>query len=172
MKRQRSFLVSASLAVAMLLNLTGCVSSSGGSLWDIQKPSVSLISLTPKKVSRGELAFDVGLLVKNPNALPLPIKTVSSELALNGIYFLSTSGTSKKAIPANASGKMTLSTTVGLDKVKSLAKTLRGRDIQYDLSGDVGVGVLGQTVDFPFHQGGKVNAAQLAKKLIKISLRN
>ncbi len=166
--QRRNFLTSLCLFGSSLM--LGCVSDGGDALF--QKPSVYLVSLTPKKVNQSELAFDLGLLIKNPNMLPLPINNISSQLALNGINFLSASGTAKKAIPANSSGKMTLSTTVSLDKVKRLARTFRSNEIQYDLTGDVGVGALGQNMNVPFRQNGKVNATQLVKKLIKASMRN
>lgn len=165
MKRR---LLIANLCLSGMLLLTGCASDGSSALF--QKPSVSLASLTPKNYNNGELAFDIGLLINNPNVLPLPISDVNSQISLNGINFLSASGKAKQAIPANGTGKMTLSTSVSLDKIKNLVKTFRGTEMQYKMAGDIGVNALGSNMRLPFQQGGKINAAELTQKLIKSSL--
>lgn len=160
-----------SLSLLFTVLLTACVGNgTGGAFSMFQAPKVSLLSLTPKTVNNGKLAFDIGLNVQNPNALPLPINDVNSNIALNGLSLLSAKGASETMIPANGSGNITLSTAVSLDKIQQLAQTLKGGNINYQLNGDVGVTGTGNLIRLPFNQSGSVNAAELAQTLIKSQL--
>lgn len=158
--------------IAMLLMMTmlaGCVSGSNGQPF-FQAPTVSLVSLTPKSVSRGAMALDIGLTVHNPNGLPLPIDDMRSQIALNGLSLLSVQGVMNQAVPANGTGQMTLSTEINFNEIRQLAKTLNSTEVSYALSGDVGIAGLGNVVRLPFNQRGKVDAVQLASQLLKIRL--
>lgn len=146
--------------------LAGCVSDVASNFFE--SPTVSLTSITPKSTSGEQLAFDVGLKVYNPNAVPLPISTISSDIALNGLSLISASGTAENAIPANGSEDITLSASVGSSQIQQLVSSINSADVSYDLNGKVGIS--GTNVTLPVQQSGTVNAVDLATKLIRASL--
>lgn len=146
--------------------LSGCLSNNNGAFF--QTPSVSLTSLTPKNSPNGTLAFDIGLQIHNPNALPLPINDISSQIALNGLSLLSAKGSSSQAIPANGSGNIMLSTSLSTTQIQQLVNTLNSPNIHYDMTGDIGL--LGNIARLPFQQSGSVNAVNLAQILIRSQL--
>lgn len=150
--------------VWMLLLLSACNSAS--SLF--QTPSVSLTSLTPKTMHNDQLTFDIGLQVYNPNALPLPINDINSQIALNGLSLLSATGSSSQAIPANGSGKMTLSANMNTEQIRQFFRTLNSSTVSYNMTGDMGL--LGNITRLPFQQSGTVNTTNLAQQLIHSQL--
>lgn len=160
----KKILITLSLFCSLLLS--GCLGSGGG-LPTFQSPQVSLLSLTPKSIQNGEIAFDIGLNIQNPNGIPLPINDVNSQIALNGLSLLSAKGVSNAMIPANGNGNMTLSTSVSLNKVQQLLKTLQGGNINYSMRGDVGVAGTGDFIRLPFSQNGAVNMMELTKMLLQ-----
>ncbi len=165
------------LIVTMLIGtaLSGCVSGGMGSMvGSVAKsmfatPTVSLTSLVPKSSANGQMAFDVGLKVHNPNPVPLPISSVQSKIALNGLSLLSANGVANTSIPANGSGDITLSANIGAKQVQQLITTIRSPNINYDLSGNVGL--MGNSMTLPIRHSGQVNAVNLATQLLRSQLR-
>ncbi len=161
------------MIVMMLIGslISGCVGDMAGSVAKsmFAAPTVSVTSLVPKSSANGQVAFDVGLKVNNPNPVPLPISSINSQIALNGLSLLSASGVANKTIPANGSGDVTLSANVGAKQIQQLVTTIRSPNITYDLSGNVGL--MGNSMTLPIRHRGQVNAVNLATQLLRSQLK-
>jgi LEA14-like dessication related protein len=106
-------------AVASLL--LGCAST--GHLVDA--PSVRLSNVEVTKIDLDDQTFLLDFEVSNPNPFPLPVRSISYGVELDGFRFASGETQGNFTVPAGGDGKFAIS--VDVDGVR--------RDIPYELNG-------------------------------------
>lgn len=116
--------------------LAGCASVTQS----VEAPQVRLASLTLREASVAAQRFEVGLLVHNPNAVPIPVEQLRFSVRLGGGGILD--GRSVEPFTLPAGGSETVHIDVGSDLVSSLSRLLAlvqgpGSTISYDLDGFV-----------------------------------
>jgi LEA14-like dessication related protein len=145
----------------LLLSLSACGTGSANNPFAALKPiapEISLKNFDLIKMGLSEQTYRLRLLIKNPNAFPLPIQTLNYQLFLNNKSFAK--GVNNKAITIPAVGEGYVETDVssnladiitGWQEWFSLAK----RSLDYRISGDVGVSSF--AIPIPFQYSDKVD---------------
>ncbi len=143
-------------------NLTQTLSSS------FAQPDISLVSIIPKSIDKGKISLDLNLLVKNPNAISIPLNNLNTDVKLNNINILNAQAKDLKTIPANGSEQISLTTEVDINLIQKLLLSLNSSKINYSLSGKAG---LSNYLSIPINKSGTVDANELAKRAIDIYLK-
>jgi LEA14-like dessication related protein len=141
------------LSVALIL-LTGCAALQDA----ITPPEVELSELAIVGVALDRQDFRVGLLIDNPNPLPLPLEQVSFDIRLAGEGVLRGRSTEPMTLPAR--GQETLRLDVSSDLVSSVRRLLALAQgptdaLPYELTGEIALDrPLRRTL--PFRTSGEV----------------
>lgn len=145
-----------------LFSLSGCLATDGSNNF-YATPEVSITSIVPKSYDGNNISFDIGLAVKNPNLIPLPIDNISSNIKLNSIHLLSTNSAVSQSIPANGTGQITVNANTDVASIQKLLQSLRSTTVDYQVNGQVGIA---NFTTLPFNQTGKIDTIELASKLL------
>lgn len=134
------------LARSLSLLLVAClVTSCAGTNSLIGAPGVSLRNVQMTDIDFSGQTFLLGFDVTNPNPFPLPVKTVSYGVELDGYRFASGETNGDFTVPASSDGEFAIS--VELDLLKSAPQLLNivregaKRDIHYELKGQLGIDI-------------------------------
>jgi LEA14-like dessication related protein len=118
-------------------------------------PAFALEGVSIRGVSLSEIAVDVRLRVKNPNAFPLPLGKLDYALAIGGSPVARADGAELAGVPAGASAVVALPVKVDVASAGRVAADLaRGGDVDVGLSGRAVVG----GVPLPLDLRGRVPA--------------
>jgi LEA14-like dessication related protein len=132
--------LSTGLAV-MAVMLSACASLEN----IVSTPSVSLRNVHAQDISFEAQTFLLAFDVTNPNPFPLPIKTVSYGVQLDGHRFASGEAVSAFTVPAGSDGEFTISVNVNLLKTAPellfIVRDAGRRDIPYSLHGALGIDI-------------------------------
>lgn len=159
------FLHSFKSIVALIFGLTfvtGCLSTDGSGNF-YTTPEVSVQTIVPKGFDGNQVNFDIGLLVKNPNLIPLPIESISSNVKLNNIGLLNASSQLSQTIPANGTGQITVNARTDISSIRKLLQSVRSSTLDYQVDGKIGVA---NFTALPFSQQGKIDTVEIVSKLI------
>lgn len=132
-----------SQATAIGVLLAGCA----GTAPLVSTPTVDLTSVQMERVSFSGQTFVLGFAVDNPNAFPLPVKTVKYNVMFDDQRFAGGEARASITVPARGSDEFLL--TVELDILKSagqITSLLQGgmrENVNYRVEGSL-------TVDIPF----------------------
>lgn len=156
----------AALLLALSL-LAGCAST--GQL--IDTPNVSLRNVEVTDLDFSGQTFLLGFDVTNPNAFPLPIKSVSYGVELDGYRFASGATSSNFTVPA--AGDTEFSISVQVDLLKTAPQLLHivrdslRRDIPYELQGQLGLDI--PLVDpVRFSSSGEIRLQAVSRQALKV----
>jgi LEA14-like dessication related protein len=104
----------------------------------LQAPAVSLTSVELTDVQLDQQQFTVHLHVQNPNDRPLPIKSVSCTLEVEGVEVGQGKSTGPFTVPANGESdvEMLVTTNFATSVPNLLLRVVRSKDLpKYHLSG-------------------------------------
>ncbi len=123
--------------------LTAVLLSACASLEDIvSAPNVSLRNVHVQNIGFGSQTFILAFDVTNPNPFPLPIKTISYGVKLDGHRFASGEATSALTVPAGSDGEFAISVDLNLlqtaPQLLFIVEDATRRDIPYSLEGQFG----------------------------------
>lgn len=117
------------------LTLCGCAST--GTL--IETPAVVLSSVKLESASIRRQTFLLGIDIANPNPFPLPVKSLSYQVKLDGEQFASGETDANFTIPANGDGAFALKVDLDLlrttHQIRSLLQNGSTGAVNYDLDG-------------------------------------
>lgn len=143
------------LIAGTMLALSGCSSLQQS----LQAPTASVNSL---KVMPGDglnVRFLVGLHVKNPNFLPLPIHGVNYAVSLSGQDVVTGNSQNQPTIPAHGEQDIEIEAVANLVNGLTLANTLLSNPLQqtvpYNVKASIDVGAL--LPNIPVQKSGSVN---------------
>lgn len=158
---RRKVLAGAAAALVATL-VAGCSSMPPLS---VEAPEVRLASLTLREATLDAQRFSVGLLVRNPNAVPIPIEQVRFSARLAGGGTLQ--GRSVEPFTLAPGGTETVQLDVDSDLVSSLSRLLAlvqgpGSTISYDLDGLVELS-RGLNRTLPFNYRGEIALSMPAR---------
>lgn len=145
------------MALVCLTVTAGCTQL----VQELSPPSVVLAGLELVNAGVTDQTFRVTLDVANPNAIPLPIRGLSYDLALAGGPFAKGEAAESFRLPANGSERVRLNVTTDLvGALGRITRLLQGRasTIDYDISGALQVD-LPLVEPLPFEQQGQVALA-------------
>lgn len=123
--------------------LTAVLLSACASLEDIvSAPNVSLRNVHVQNIEFGSQTFILAFDVTNPNPFPLPIKTISYGVKLDGHRFASGEAKSALTVPAGGDGEFAISVDLNLlqtaPQLLFIVEDATRRDIPYSLEGQLG----------------------------------
>lgn len=141
--------------VAAIATLSACA----GTGLMINSPQVTLTNIEIVSADFDAQTFLLGFDVNNPNAFPLPVRSVRYRVRLGDHQFASGETQGNFTVPSKGNGKFSISVQLDLLKTTSNISTLiqsgLSRDMDYELSGSF-------LVDIPFakplnfENGGKI----------------
>lgn len=118
-------------------------------------PHFALDGISVRSMTFSEVALDVRVRVRNPNAFPLPLGKIDYALALGGTSVARTDGAELAAVAAGGSAVVAIPVRLDIASAGRVAAELsRGGDVQVDLSGKAVVG----GIPLPLDLRGKVPA--------------
>lgn len=145
-----------SSALATLCMLTAC--STAPTLVD--SPSVSLTRIQPSRMSFDRQTFVLGFDIRNPNAFPLPVKSIRYRIQIANQRFASGETQGEFTVPADGASSFAIS--VDLDMLQQTSRlapfmgvTARG-DVEYQLDGSLTVNIP-LTKAIPFSNKGTIS---------------
>lgn len=131
------------LLVVTGLVLGGCATTEAL----VATPEVRLTSVEVEKVSFSRQTFLLGFAVENPNAFPLPVKSIRYHVQLDGERFAGGEAVASFTIPAMGEGAFQVSVELDiLTQAAQLTSLLQGgvpENVSYRVDGSL-------TVDIPF----------------------
>lgn len=111
----------------------------------VSTPDVRLRQVQVKSVDLAGQSFLLSFDVTNPNGFPLPIRTISYALSLDGQPFASGETDSSFTVPARGDGAFAISVDLNLlrtaPELLFIARDGFHRDIAYSLTGELGVDI-------------------------------
>jgi LEA14-like dessication related protein len=129
-------------SLAAIAVISGCA----GMETMISSPSVELTSIELTRADFDRQTFLLGFDVSNPNAFPLPVRSVHYRLRLGEQQFASGETQGNFTVPSNGNGNFTISVDLDMLRMTSYVSTMiqtgMRRNIDYELSGSL-------TVDIP-----------------------
>lgn len=132
--------MSTGLAV-MTVMLSACASLENM----VSAPSVSLRNVHVQDVGFEGQTFLLAFDVTNPNPFPLPIKTVSYGVRLDGHRFASGEAASAFTVPAGSDGEFAISVNLNLletaPELLFIVRDAARRNIPYSLYGELGIDI-------------------------------
>jgi LEA14-like dessication related protein len=133
----------------------------------VEKPSVSLRTVEVADIGLGGQTFVLDFNVVNPNPFPLPIRTISYGVELDGFRFAS--GETQGAFTVPANGDSHFEITVDVDLMRTAPQLMFivrdgvYRDIPYSLEGRFGIDVpFANPVSFRNEGSLRLDAGELA----------
>jgi LEA14-like dessication related protein len=133
----------------------------------VEKPSVSLRTVEVADIGLGGQTFVLDFDVVNPNPFPLPIRTISYGVELDGFRFAS--GETQGAFTVPANGDSHFEITVDVDLMRTAPQLMFivrdgvYRDIPYSLEGRFGIDVpFANPVSFRNEGSLRLDAGELA----------
>jgi len=111
----------------------------------VSAPQVSLRNVHVENIGFSSQTFILAFDVTNPNAFPLPIKSINYGVKLDGHRFASGEAASEFTVPAGGDGEFAIS--VDLDLLQTAPELLfvvrdaARRDIPYSLEGRPGIDI-------------------------------
>ena len=143
--------------------VAGCASTG----INVEKPSVSLRTVEVADIGLGGQTFVLDFDVVNPNPFPLPIRTISYGVELDGFRFAS--GETQGAFTVPANGDSHFEITVDVDLMRTAPQLMFivrdgvYRDIPYSLEGRFGIDVpFANPVSFRNEGSLRLDAGELA----------
>lgn len=144
----------AGLLLSAALVLSACAGMGGG----FQAPRISLVGASMVSADIFSQQFRVRLHVENPNARPLPIKSIEYKLFLEGDSFADGESLAAFEVPAN--GEKEFDMTVQTHFMSSIGRLLSrlsgGTSIHYEFAGRVTVAAT-FSPKIPFRESGVVD---------------
>lgn len=111
----------------------------------VSAPSVSLRNVHVQEVGFDKQTFLLAFDVTNPNPFPLPIKSVSYGVRLDGHHFAGGEAASAFTVPAGSDGEFAISVDLNLLKTAPellfIVRDAARRDIPYSLEGTLGIDI-------------------------------
>jgi LEA14-like dessication related protein len=147
--------------------LSGCAST--GDILDT--PNVSLRNIEVTDLDFSGQTFVLGFDVTNPNPFPLPVKTISYGVELDGYRFAS--GSTRGGFTVPASGDTEFAISVQLDLLKTtpqllyLVRDSLKRDIPYELKGQFGLDIP-LTDPVRFSASGDIRLQAVSRQALKV----
>jgi len=132
----------------------------------ISAPGVSLRNVELTEAGFSGQTFVLGFDVTNPNPFPLPIRSVSYGVELDGYRFATGETKGGFTVPASGDGEFAIS--VQLNLLKSAPQLLHiirdgaRRDITYELSGKLGV-------DIPFTEPARFKSSGEIRMVTRVT---
>jgi len=128
------------------LVLTAVLLSSCASFENVvSAPKVSLRNVHVEDIGLDGQTFLLAFDVTNPNPFPLPIKTISYDVKLDGHRFASGETVSAFTVPAGSDGEFGISVHVNLlqtaPELLFIVRDASRRDIPYSLEGQLGIDI-------------------------------
>jgi LEA14-like dessication related protein len=155
-------------ALLLVLNLSaGCAST--GQL--IDTPNVSLRNVEVTDLDFSGQTFLLGFDVTNPNAFPLPVKSISYGVELDGYRFASGATSGDFVVPASGDTEFSISVEVDLLKTAPqllyIVRDSLKRDVPYELKGQLGLDIpLVEPVRFS--SSGEIRLQAVSRQALKI----
>jgi LEA14-like dessication related protein len=145
--------------------LLGCAST--GNLVDA--PSVKLSNVQVTRIDLDDQTFLLAFEVNNPNPFPLPVRTISYGVELDGFRFASGETQGEFTVPASGDGSFAISVDVDLMRTSpQLLFIVRDgvrRDIPYELTGRFEVDIpLAPALSFRNDGTIRLQAAEIAAR--------
>jgi len=147
--------------------LGGCAAA--GDL--VQAPSVDLRNVQATELGFSGQTFLLAFDVDNPNPFPLPVRTISYGVALDGHRFATGSTPASFTVPA--SGRTDFAISVELDLLNTaptilyMVRDSMKRDIPYELSGEFGLDIP-MAQPLRFRASGDVHVGEISRQALKI----
>jgi len=127
--------------VTMTVLLSACASLES----IVSAPNVSLRNVHVQEVGFDKQTFLLAFDVTNPNPFPLPIKSVSYGVRLDGHHFAGGEAASAFTVPAGSDGEFAISVDLNLLKTAPellfIVRDAARRDIPYSLEGTLGIDI-------------------------------
>ena len=127
--------------VAMGVLLSGCATLENV----VSAPNVSLRNVHVQEVGFDKQTFLLAFDVTNPNPFPLPIKSVSYGVRLDGHHFAGGEAASAFTVPAGSDGEFAISVDLNLLKTAPellfIVRDAARRDIPYALEGKLAIDI-------------------------------
>lgn len=149
------------LKTGLLLLSLGVTAGCTQLVQELSPPSVAVAGLELVNAGVTNQTFRITLDVGNPNAIPLPIRGLSYDLALAGGPFAKGEAAESFRLPANGSERVRLNVTTDLvGALSRITQVLQGSasTVDYDISGALQVD-LPLVEPLPFSQQGQVPLA-------------
>ncbi len=138
-----------------ILALSGCSSLQQS----LQAPTASVNSLKVMPGNGLNIRFLVGLHVKNPNFIPLPVRGVNYAVSLSGQEVVSGNSQNQPTIPAHGEQDIEIEAVANLVSGLTLANALLANPLQqtvpYNVKASIDVGAL--LPNIPVQKRGSVN---------------
>lgn len=151
MTRHTSKLV-ALLVVAFLLSSCAALKK------HVSKPSVAYQDYKLTNVSLQDASVNFYLQLNNPNPVAIPVKNISYAIRLHNRDLLQGKIQPNTRIPANGSTQITIPAKFNYqDVIGGVQALLKQHAIQYDLKGDIDLGLL----KIPYHTSGEIPLPRL-----------
>lgn len=111
----------------------------------VSAPRVSLRNVHVENIGFSSQTFILAFDVTNPNAFPLPIKSINYGVKLDGHRFASGEAASAFTVPAGGDGEFVISVNVDLlqtaPELLFIVRDATRRDIPYSLEGRLGIDI-------------------------------
>lgn len=109
----------------------------------VSAPEVQLRQVQIKNLDVAEQSFLLSFDVTNPNAFPLPVRTISYAVALDGHPFATGDTESSFTVPARGDGQFAISVDLNLlrtaPELLFIVRDGFRRDVAYSLTGELGI---------------------------------
>lgn len=134
------------IKTCFVLALVSMVLSSCASLENaVSAPSVSLRNVHVQQIGFDQQRFLLAFDVTNPNPFPLPVKTISYGVRLDGHRFASGETASAFTVPAGSDSEFAISVNLNLlqtaPELLFIVRDAARRDIPYALEGELGIDI-------------------------------
>ncbi len=159
-------------APGLRIVVLGMMAAFTGACVHLQAPSVNLIDVELTDVQFDQQHFKVRLHVENPNDRPLPVKSISCTLEIQGVKVGEGKNAEPFTVPAKGEGEFDALVTTNVTKSASgllptlLASVLQHQDmlLDYEVSGWVNPDIA-LVPPIPFSHSGKITIPQSALNL-------
>ena len=154
-----------SIAVSLSI-LSGCASTDNL----VSAPEVSLKDVEVTDLDLSGQTFVLAFDVNNPNPFPLPVKSISYGVDLDGYRFASGSTSASIMVPAAGDANFAISVELNLMRTAPqllfIVRDSLKRDIPYQLSGEFALDIpMGESVSFETE--GAVRMREISRQALK-----
>lgn len=130
---------------ALLILTTAMLTACATVRNSVVAPDVSLRSVQLTDLSFGKQTFVLGFAASNSNPFPLPVKSVSYGVVLDGHTFASGASQNTFSIPASGDGEFYISVELNLLRTAphllSVVRDGKSRSIPYEVEGSLGIDI-------------------------------